>query len=89
MPIELLLQIGQEALRTTVLLAGPMLGFGLAAGLLMGILQAVTSVHEMTLVIIPKMGAVILALVFFSPWMINILIDFTTTLITNIPNYIR
>ena len=89
MNVELIMGIGQEAIRTTVLLAAPMLGFGLAVGLIMGLLQAVTQIHEMTLVMIPKMGAVVLALVFFSPWMIKLLVDFTTNLINNIPMYIR
>jgi len=84
MTMDMLITVGQEALRTAIFVAGPMLGCGLVAGLAMGILQSVTQVHEMTLVLIPKMGAVILALALFSPWMIKTLMEFTTMMFSSI-----
>jgi len=56
-----------EAIKTAILLAAPMLLAGLAVGLLVGILQAATQIHEMTLTFIPKMMAVAAALIFFFP----------------------
>lgn len=78
-----------EALKVAVLLASPVLIFGLAAGLFVSIFQAATQINEMTLVFIPKMLAVGLALVIFFPWMLNIIVGFAQNILMNIPNYIR
>jgi len=78
-----------EALKVTILLAAPVLLSGLIAGLAVSIFQAATQINEMTLVFIPKMLAVGIALVVFLPWMLNIIVTFAHDLFINIPNYIR
>ena len=80
------IQVAREAIMITLLLAAPMLGFGLMVGLVVSILQAVTQVNEMTLTFIPKIIAVILALAIFLPWIMQIILDFTIRLITGLPN---
>ena len=72
----------REAIYTALVIAAPMLAFGLVAGLLVSIFQAVTQVHEMTLTFIPKILAVVLALVLFLPWMVNKIMVFTTNAFT-------
>jgi len=81
------IQIAREAMLVTLLLAAPMLGFGLLVGLVVSIFQAVTQINEMTLTFIPKIIAVAAALAIFMPWMIRTLVDFTTRLITSLPNF--
>ena len=44
----------QEAIKTTILVSMPMLGLGLAVGLVISIFQAVTQINEMTLTFVPK-----------------------------------
>ena len=78
-----------EAIKTTMLLAAPMLLAGLTVGLLVSIFQAATSISEMTLTFIPKMLAVGAALIFFFPWMLQTMIAFMENLFTNIHVYIR
>ena len=78
-----------EAMKTTLYLAGPILAFGLVAGLLVSIFQAATQINEMTLVFIPKMLAVGIAVLIFFPWMLQLMIDFTQNLFGNLPNFIR
>ena len=78
-----------EAMKMTILLAGPILAFGLVAGLLVSIFQATTQINEMTLVFIPKMLAVGVAVLIFFPWMLQILVDFTQNLFGNLPDLIR
>jgi flagellar biosynthetic protein FliQ len=80
---------GKEAVWVTLLVAGPMLLAGLIVGLIVSIFQAVTQVHEMTLTFIPKILAVMIALVVFFPWMMRVLLNFTEKLFINIPMYIR
>lgn len=55
----------------------PLLGGSLIIGLLIGILQAVTQIHEMTLTFVPKILIVGILLIFIFPWMLNITLDFT------------
>jgi flagellar biosynthetic protein FliQ len=78
-----------EALKISVLLAAPMLVTGLVAGVLVSMFQAATSINEMTLVFIPKMIGVVIALLICFPWMVQIIVDFTQNLLNSIPMYIR
>ena len=83
---QYVLALGREAITLTLMVSAPMLAFGLMVGLVISVLQAVTQIHEMTLTFIPKIVAVAFALILFLPWMINLLVDFTTRLLTSIPN---
>jgi len=76
-------------LKTTILLASPALLFGLVAGLIVSIFQATTQINEMTLVFIPKMLAVAVALIIFFPWMLRIMVQFTENVFLNIAVYIH
>jgi flagellar biosynthetic protein FliQ len=78
-----------EALKITILLAAPMLGAGLIVGLLVSMFQAATQINEMTLVFIPKMLAVGVALLFCFPWMLELVVDFTRNVFLNIPAFAR
>ena len=75
----------QEAIKTAIMVIGPLLGTALVVGLIVSLLQAITSIQEMTLAFIPKILAIALILLFFSPWMLEILTDFTTGVMNFIP----
>ncbi len=59
-----------------ILTAGPILGTALAVGLTIGILQAATSINEMTLSFVPKLVLVLLALALFSPFIMGTMVDY-------------
>lgn len=84
---EMVVAIGREALTVTILVAAPMLSFGLVIGLTLAVFQAVTQIQEMTLTFVPKILGVALALLLFLPWMINMLTDFTRHLYALIPTF--
>jgi len=86
---QMVLDLGRDTLVMISLLAGPVLGAGLLAGLVVSVFQAVTQIHEMTLTFIPKILAVAVALIIFAPWMLNLLLGFTTTLFLNLGTYAR
>nr|WP_321402448.1 flagellar biosynthesis protein FliQ [uncultured Desulfobacter sp.] len=86
---EFVIAFAQQAITLTILLAMPMLGLGLVAGLTISVFQAVTSIQEMTLTFVPKILAVFIGLLFAAPWMLEKLTAFTTNIINNIPMYIR
>ena len=84
----LVVDIGRQALMMALTIAGPLLLGGLIVGLAVGIFQAVTQIHEMTLTFIPKILTIIGILLALLPWMIVKLIDFTITLYGIIPSVI-
>ena len=86
---DLLVQIFRDFLKTILLLAGPPLIASMAVGLLVAVFQAATQIHESTLVFVPKLLIIMLVLLVFSPWMINVMVTYTSGLITNIPTYVR
>jgi len=86
---EYVITFAQEAIKTTILVAMPMLGLGLTIGLLISIFQAVTQIQEMTLTFVPKILIVMLALLFFANWMMEQLMQFTIFTIEQIPSFIR
>ena len=85
---QMVVEIGREALTVTMLVAAPMLLFGLIVGLVVSIFQAVTQINEMTLTFVPKILAVALALLIFLPWMISTLTDFTRHMFDLIPGLV-
>lgn len=89
MQTEQILDITRQALRVAVLLSAPLLLFGLVVGVLMNIFQAVTQITETTVAVVPKMAAMLIALVIFSPWMLDVITDFTIQLFESIPSVIR
>lgn len=78
-----------EAIRTAIMLAAPMLSVGLVVGILVSIFQAATQINEMTLVFVPKMLGVAVALLLFFPWMLRVITDFSQNLFMNLPMYLR
>jgi flagellar biosynthetic protein FliQ len=86
---ELILKLGQETLKTTAMLAGPMLISALIVGLIVSIFQAVTQINEATLTFIPKMIVVGLVLVLAAPWMMDVMNHFTIELFENIGEMVR
>jgi flagellar biosynthetic protein FliQ len=63
------LDVGREAIWLTLQLCGPILLVGLVVGVVIGFLQALTQIQEQTLVFVPKIVAVFLALLIFLPMM--------------------
>ncbi len=82
---DLVIQLGQEALMITIIVAAPMLGLGLTVGLMVSVFQATTSIQEQTLAFIPKIIAVFVAILIFGPWMLRIMVEFFTGIFVNLP----
>lgn len=56
--------------------AGPILATALGIGLLIGLIQAATSIQEMTLSFVPKLFTVLAALALLSPYILNSLTEY-------------
>jgi len=81
---QMVIDIGRNTLYVAFLLASPMLLFGLVVGVLIGVFQAVTQINEMTLVFVPKILAVSLAVIIFLPWMLNMIVSFAHKIMNQI-----
>ena len=77
--------IGRQALWMTVLISAPLLIVALFVGLVIGVLQAATSINEATLSFIPKLAAMAIALAVLGGWQLTTLVDYTRSVFQRIP----
>ena len=75
MDTSLVMDIALDSLKVTILVAAPILAAALISGLLVGIIQAATSIQEMTLSFIPKLAVMVLSLAVFGEWQIAVLAE--------------
>ena len=80
-----ILVIGREAIWTVLSVAAPVLLAALSVGLIVGVIQAATSIQEMTLSFIPKLAALVAALLIFGDWMLTVLSDMFVKIFDMIP----
>ncbi len=81
--------LGREAIFVTLVVAAPVLILGLITGLVISIFQAVTQIQEPTLTFIPKILVTAMAILFFGPFMLAMLVDFTTRIFTNLHQFTK
>ena len=75
---DFILYIGRRTMETALLLAAPVLGLTLVVGFIVAMIQAVTSVRDMTMGMVLKLLCVGVAVLVFGGWMMNVAVDFTT-----------
>jgi flagellar biosynthetic protein FliQ len=85
----IVIDIAKEAVFLVLKVAAPMLLSSLVVGLIVSILQTVTSIQEQTLTFVPKLIAVFLAIVLFGNWIITSVKDFMVELYSNFGYYIH
>jgi len=79
-----IITIAQQALIVTMKGSAPVLGIGLIVGLIISIFQATTQINDQTIAFVPKIIAVMIILLVAGPWIMNLLIDYTITLFSQI-----
>lgn len=89
MPLGLVLDLARNALTTAFMLAGPLLGVALLVGLLVSLIQAVTSIQEQTLSFVPKLFAVGITFIILLSWMLQTMMRFTTEVFLGIPGLVN
>lgn len=88
MQIAQVLDLGRDAMAQALLLASPLLAVALGVGLVISVVQAVTSIQEQTLSFVPKLFAVIGSFVVLLNWMLQSLMAYTTELFRSLPNMV-
>ncbi len=86
---DLVIQLGQETIKTTAMLSAPLLGAALLVGLVVSFLQAITQINEATLTFIPKIIIVGIIVIVAGPWMLDVMSQFTVNLFENMVTYVR
>ncbi|MGB0671985.1 MAG: flagellar biosynthesis protein FliQ [Rhodospirillales bacterium] len=74
------LEIGREALWVIIKVSAPIMFLGLAIGLAIALLQALTTIQEMTLTFVPKIIVIFVAIIVFLPFMMTNVIEFSQSL---------
>jgi len=85
MEIATVVDLGRSALWAVMIIASPLLLVALGVGLFIGVIQAATSINEMTLSFIPKLLAMGITLALFGGWQLSMLVDYTRDIYKRIP----
>jgi len=85
MDSQIAVDLGREALMTAVIIGAPILLVGIVVALVVGLLQALTQIQDQTLSFVPKIVAMVAAVGLCLPWLVQRMVEYSETLITNIP----
>lgn len=85
---EMIIAFAERGISVVLLTAGPLLIIALMTGLSVSIFQATTQIQEQTLAFVPKIVAVLVAIIIFAPWMLNLVTTFAGEIFQNLARYI-
>ena len=83
MNLDQAIDVGREAVMMILVISGPVLLLGLLVGLIISLFQAVTQLHEQTLVFVPKIIVMAAACVLLAPWMTRRMIEYSIEMFGN------
>ncbi|MBZ4686154.1 MAG: flagellar biosynthetic protein FliQ [Desulfomicrobiaceae bacterium] len=86
---DFVIGFARQSIELTLTISLPLLGVGLGVGIVVSILQAATQIQEATLTFVPKIVAVLGALLVAFPWILDKMVEFTREIFINLPQYIR
>ena len=84
----LVVDLARNAIMLALLLSGPLLLVALGVGLIVSVVQTVTQIQEQTLSFVPKLLAVAAAFLVALPWMLQLLVKYTTELFRSLPSLV-
>jgi flagellar biosynthesis protein FliQ len=86
---ELILRLAKQTLETVLLVSAPMLGAGLIVGVIISILQIITSIHDTALAFVPRIVVTFVVFLIVFPWMMGTMVSYTHTLLGSFDAYLR
>ncbi len=89
MDAELIVSLLSETLYLIIKVSAPMLIVSLIVGLVVSILQTVTSIQEQTLTFVPKLISIFLVLMIAGSWILTNIVEYMTYLFENFNSFIR
>lgn len=89
MPEALVVGITRQAIEVAMIVSLPMLLAGLIAGVLVSLVQTVTSIHDSVLAFIPRALAIFVVFALTFPWMLRVVATFSRQLLMRLPDFVR
>ena len=85
---ELVMKLAKDALQITLLVSGPLLIVSMVVGVVVSIIQVITSIQDMTLSLVPRMLAVFLVFLLLLPWVMHLLTGFSMQLFGHLERFV-
>jgi flagellar biosynthetic protein FliQ len=82
------MKLAKDALQITLLVSGPLLLVSLVVGVVVSIIQVITSIQDMTLSLVPRMLAVFLVFLLLLPWVMHLLTAFSVQLFGHLERFV-
>ena len=86
---EMILRLAKQTLETVLLVSAPMLGAGLVVGILISVVQIITSIHDTALAFVPRIVATFIVFLVVFPWMMTTMVSYTHTLLSSFDMYVK
>ena len=86
---ELVLRLAKQTLETTLMVSAPMLGAGLIVGIIISVVQIVTSIHDTALAFVPRIVVTFVIFLIVFPWMLGTMVSYTQMLLGSFEPYVR
>lgn len=84
---EMVLKLAKDSIQVTLMIGGPLMLVSLVVGVLVSVVQVVTSIHDMTLSLVPRMLAVFVVFLLILPWMMKLMAGFSTQLFGHLERF--
>jgi len=88
MTVEFVIELYRETLRTAALIAAPILGTAMIVGLIISLIQTLTSIQEQTLTFVPKVVAIGCVIGIGMPWFLDHMMMFLRLILTTAPGVV-
>jgi flagellar biosynthetic protein FliQ len=86
---ELILRLARQTLETVLLVSAPMLGAGLIVGIIISIIQIITSINDTALAFVPRIVVTFVVFLIVFPWMMGTMVSYAHTLLGSFEPYLR
>jgi len=86
---EMILRLARQTLETALLVSGPMLAAGLIVGVIISVVQIITSIHDTALAFVPRIVVTFVVFLIVFPWMMATMVSYTHTLLASFQPYVR
>ena len=86
---EMILRLASQTLETALLVSAPMLAAGLIVGVIISVVQIITSIHDTALAFVPRIVVTFVVFLIVFPWMMATMVSYTHTLLASFQPYVR
>jgi flagellar biosynthesis protein FliQ len=86
---EMILRLAKHTLETVLIVSAPMLGAGLIVGIIISVVQIITSIHDTALAFVPRIVVTFVIFLIVFPWMMGTMVSYTHTLLASFEPYLR